>query len=118
MLAYAIGYAEHGYPVVPGITATIERVEPLLRDWPGSAELYLPAPRPGSTFRNPALAATWRRLSTSRAAARARTRSSARARVYYEGFVAEEIDRFSRAHGGLLDRRRPGARGARRSSRP
>ena len=62
VLAYAIGYAEDGYPVVPGITATIERAEPLLRDWPGSAELYLPAPKPGSTFRNPQLAATWRRL--------------------------------------------------------
>ena len=36
--------------------------EPLLREWPGSAELYLPAPRPGTTFRNPQLAATWRRL--------------------------------------------------------
>ena len=31
VLAYAIGYAEHGYPVVEGITATIERAEPLLR---------------------------------------------------------------------------------------
>ena len=31
----AIGYAEGGYPVVPGITETIERVEPLLREWPG-----------------------------------------------------------------------------------
>ena len=62
VLAYAIGYAEHGYPVVAGITATIEAVEPLLRGWPGSAELYLPAPRPGSIFRNPQLAATWRRL--------------------------------------------------------
>src|SRR5437899_12846890 len=28
VLAYAIGYAERGYPVVAGITATIERVEP------------------------------------------------------------------------------------------
>jgi len=44
---YAIGYAERGYPVVPCITATIERTEPLFRQWPASAELYLPAPRPG-----------------------------------------------------------------------
>jgi gamma-glutamyltranspeptidase/glutathione hydrolase len=64
----------------------------LLREWPGSAELYLPAPRPGSTFRNPALAATWRRLLAEPDPRRA----------YYEGFVAEEIDRFSREHGGLL----------------
>ena len=97
MLAYAIGYAEHGYPVVPGITATIERAEPLLREWPGSAELYLPAPRPGASFRNPALAETWRRL-----LAESRRRDRGARRVYYEGFVAEEIEGFSRAHGGLL----------------
>jgi gamma-glutamyltranspeptidase / glutathione hydrolase len=102
VLAFAIGYAEHGYPVIPGITATIERVEPLLRDWPGSAELYLPAPRPGSTFRNPELAATWRRLlAESRGGPREQEIEEAR-RAYYEGFVAEEIDRFSRANDGLI----------------
>src|SRR5215210_7566323 len=34
VLEFAIGYAEHGYPVVPGMSATIQRVEPLLREWP------------------------------------------------------------------------------------
>ena len=97
VLEYAIGYAEHGYPVVGGITTTIERTEELLREWPGSAELYLPAPRPGTTFRNPQLAATWKRL----LAESGGTVEGAR-RAYYEGFVAEEIDRFSREHGGLL----------------
>ena len=53
VLAFAIGYAEHGFPVVPGFTATIEHAEPLLRDWPGSAALYLPAPRPRSTLPQP-----------------------------------------------------------------
>ena len=33
VLEFAIGYAERGYPVVAGITLTIERVEPLLREW-------------------------------------------------------------------------------------
>jgi gamma-glutamyltranspeptidase/glutathione hydrolase len=97
VLEYAIGYAEHGYPVVAGITATIERTEGLLREWPGSAELYLPAPRPGTTFRNPQLAATWKRV----LAESGGTVDGAR-RAYYEGFVAEEIDRFSQEHGGLL----------------
>src|SRR2546425_4600171 len=32
VLAYASGYAEDGYPVVPGLTATVERVESLLRE--------------------------------------------------------------------------------------
>ncbi len=102
VLEFAIGYAERGYPVVAGITMTIERTEDLLRGWPGSAELYLPAPRPGSTFRNPALAATWRRLlDESRGGSREDEIERAR-QAYYEGFVAEEIDRFSREHGGLL----------------
>ncbi|MGN6797169.1 MAG: gamma-glutamyltransferase family protein [Gaiellaceae bacterium] len=97
VLEYAIGYAERGYPVIPGITATIERTEPLLAQWPASAELYLPAPQPGSTFRNQQLAATWRRL----LAESGGTIEDAR-RVYYEGFVADEIDRFSQANGGVL----------------
>ncbi|HEY2777392.1 MAG TPA: gamma-glutamyltransferase family protein [Gaiellaceae bacterium] len=97
VLEYAIGYAEHGYPVIPGITMTIERTEPLLAQWPGSAELYLPAPRPGSIFRNPQLAATWRRV----LAEAGGTVDGAR-RVYYEGFVAAEIDRFSRENDGVL----------------
>src|SRR4051794_60257 len=97
VLEFAIGYAEHGYPVISGITATIERTEPLLREWRGSAEVYLPAPRPGSTFRNQQLATTWRRLLSESGG----TVEGAR-RVYYEGFVADEIDRFSREHDGLL----------------
>ena len=102
VLAFAIGYAEHGYPVVAGITAVVESVEPLLREWPGSADLYLPAPRPGTTFRNPQLAATWTRL-LDEARGGSREEEIERARsVFYEGFVAEEIDRFSREGGGLL----------------
>ncbi|HVV58577.1 MAG TPA: gamma-glutamyltransferase, partial [Gaiellaceae bacterium] len=102
VLAYAIGYAEDGYPVIPGISATIARVEDLLRSWPASAALYLPAPEPGATFRNRALAATYRRiLDEARGGSREEEIERAR-RVFYEGFVAEEIDRFSRAEGGLL----------------
>jgi gamma-glutamyltranspeptidase/glutathione hydrolase len=103
VLAFAIGYAEHGYPVVAGITSTIERVEPLLREWHASAALYLPAPQPGTTFRNPQLAATWKRL-LDEARGGSREEEIERAQqVFYDGFVAEEIDRFSRENGGLLD---------------
>ena len=45
-----------------GSRSTIRAAEPLLRGWPGSAELYLPPPETGSLFRNPALAATYRRI--------------------------------------------------------
>ena len=91
MLAYAIGYAEHGYPVVDGDHGRRSSAPSrCCASGPASAELYLPAPQPGSTFRNPQLAATWRRLLDESGG----TVEGAR-RVYYEGFVAEEIDRFS-----------------------
>jgi gamma-glutamyltranspeptidase/glutathione hydrolase len=102
VLAFPIGYAEEGFPVVAGIRATIDRTEELLRSWPGSAELYLPAPAVGSLFRNAALASTYRRiLDESRGGSREDEIERAR-RAYYEGFVAEEIDRFVAAEGGLL----------------
>ena len=99
---YAIGYAERGYPVVPAITAVVETAAPLLRDWPSSAALYLPAPRPGTLFSNPALAATYRRI-VDESAGGAREAEIDRARdLFLRGFVAEAIDRFSAEHGGLL----------------
>ena len=102
VLEFAIGYADSGYPVVPGISRTIVAVEELLRGWPGSAALYLPVPEPGSLFRNPALAATYRRLvEESRGGSREQELERARS-LFYDGFVAETIDRFSAANGGLL----------------
>jgi gamma-glutamyltranspeptidase/glutathione hydrolase len=98
VLEPAIGYAEHGYPVVPGITGTIAGVEQLFRDeWPSSAELYLPAPQPGSLFRNRELAATYRRVLAESGGEIDRARG-----VFYRGFVAEALDAFSCANDGLL----------------
>jgi gamma-glutamyltranspeptidase/glutathione hydrolase len=102
VLEPAIGYAEHGFPPHPRIRATIEQARPLLETWPGSRELYLPPPPAGALFRNPALAATYRRiLDESRGGTREHELERAR-RAWYEGFVAEEIDRFCAAEGGLL----------------
>ena len=102
VLEYAIGYAEHGYPLVERIAATIEGNRKLLESWPGSAELYLPAPTRGALFRNPALAATYRRIvDESRGGSRDEEIERAR-KAFYEGFVAEEIVRFCEAEGGLL----------------
>jgi len=102
VLELAIGDAEQGYPVVPGIPFTIRAAEPLLRGWLDSAALYLPPPEPGSLFRNPALAATYRRL-VDESRGGSREEEIERARVlFYEGFVAEAIDRFSAGNGGLL----------------
>ena len=102
VLEQAIGYAEQGYPVIPGITATIERTEPLLRTWPSSAELYLPAPRPGTLFCNPALAATYRRILEEAGTGSREARIERARNAFYRGFVADEIDRFSTANGGLV----------------
>jgi gamma-glutamyltranspeptidase/glutathione hydrolase len=66
VLGPAIGYAENGYPLVPGIRAGIAAVEALLREeWTSSAEVYLPGgelPRSGELFANRDLAATYCRL--------------------------------------------------------
>jgi gamma-glutamyltranspeptidase/glutathione hydrolase len=100
--AFAIAYAADGYPVVPRITETILSVETLLREWPESAALYLPAPEPGRLFRNRDLAATYRRLVE---AARGGSREAEieRARdIWYRGFVADACHQTSERYDGLL----------------
>ena len=97
VMGYAIGYAEHGYPLVPAISWGIASVADMFREhWPSSAEVYLPggnAPAPGSLFANPALAATFRGvLDAAEAASGDRDEQIDAARhVFYEGFVAEAI---------------------------
>ena len=82
VLELAIGYAEHGFPLVRGIRVTIDRTEELLATWPGSRDLYLPAPEVGALFRNPALAATYRRIvEESRGGSREEEIERARARL-------------------------------------
>jgi gamma-glutamyltranspeptidase/glutathione hydrolase len=98
----AIGYAANGYPLVERIVATIGTVETLFREhWPSSAAVYLPGgkkPRPGSLFRNPAMAETYARiLREAEAGGGGREAEIERARkVWSQGFIAEAIDRFCR----------------------
>ncbi len=102
VLEFAIGYAEHGYPLHERVRATIELHEELIRDWPGTRDLYLPPPAAGALFRNPALAATYRRI-VEETRGGSREEEIERAQLaFYEGFVADEIDRFSKAEGGFL----------------
>ncbi len=102
VLELAIGYAEHGFPLVQGIRTTIERTQSLLATWPASRDLYLPAPEVGALFRNPVLAATYRRIVEESAGGSREDEIDRARRAFYEGFVAEEIDRFVAAEGGLL----------------
>jgi gamma-glutamyltranspeptidase/glutathione hydrolase len=102
VLAPALGFARSGYPVVPMISAAIERVRELFEtEWRASAAVYLPGgdvPAPGSLFRNPALADTYERLLQEAESARGDREAQIEAarRAFYRGFVAEAIDRFCR----------------------
>ncbi|MGW2684021.1 gamma-glutamyltransferase family protein [Streptomyces sp. NPDC001414] len=98
ILAYAVGYAEHGHPPVENVGATVASVRRLFEtEWTSSAELYLPGgrpPRPGQLLRNPALAATWRRLLAETAGAGDReARIDAAREVRRTGFIAEALVR-------------------------
>jgi len=102
VLAFAIEYADNGFPVVGGLHLSIERQADLLAGWPASRDLYLPVPEVGTQFRNPVLAATYRRI-VEESAGGSRDAQIERAReLFYEGFVADEIHRFCAAEGGLL----------------
>ncbi|MFL5992834.1 MAG: gamma-glutamyltransferase family protein, partial [Streptomyces sp.] len=101
VLKYAIGYAEDGHPPVENVGATVESVRELFEtEWTSSAEVYLPggkAPRPGELFRNPALAATWKRLVEEVAGAGDRAAQIDAAReVWRNGFIAEALVRQAR----------------------
>ncbi|RAG81604.1 gamma-glutamyltransferase family protein [Streptacidiphilus pinicola] len=97
VLRYAIHYAKSGHPAVERIGATVESVRELFeREWTSSAELYLPggrAPRGGELLRNPALAATWRRVIAEAEAVGTDRESQIEAarRVWRSGFVAEAL---------------------------
>ncbi|MEE1830760.1 gamma-glutamyltransferase family protein [Streptomyces sp. SP17KL33] len=98
VLKYAIGYAEDGHAPVENVGATVESVRDLFeKEWLSSAEVYLPdgrAPRPGELLRNPALAATWRRLLAEVEGAGGReARIEAARAVWRSGFVAEALVR-------------------------
>ncbi len=60
VLAYAIGYARDGHPLLAQASATIARVARLFTDhWPSSAALWMPegeVPEAGTMVRNPAYA--------------------------------------------------------------
>src|SRR4051794_34572104 len=115
VLAPAVHYARHGYPVLPSIARTIGLVEQLFTEhWRSSAAVYLAdgVPAPGSRLSNPVLADTYQRIADVAAGADSRDAGIAAAReAFYRGFVAEAIDAFVQlpamdtsgtAHAGVL----------------
>jgi gamma-glutamyltranspeptidase/glutathione hydrolase len=85
VMAYAIGYARDGFPVMPGIATAIGSLA-----WPTSIELWGPAPPVGSRLRNPVLADTYERLSRSAGATR-EARIDAARDAFYRGWIAEAL---------------------------
>jgi gamma-glutamyltranspeptidase / glutathione hydrolase len=101
VMSYAIDYAAGGFPLVPRIVETIQSVQELFEDeWVTSAELYLAhgLPEAFSMFRNPELAATFRRLVSEAEAAGSDREKQIEVvrRIWAEGFIAETIDAFCR----------------------
>ena len=116
VLAYAIGYAQNGVPLVPRIPATIESVRPLFEtEWNTSAAVFLPGgktPAVSALFRNEGIAATYTRICREAVGDTREARIEAARRAWYQGFVAEAVGKFfaaepvldasGRRHRGLL----------------
>jgi gamma-glutamyltranspeptidase / glutathione hydrolase len=100
VMRFPIHYAERGFPMLPRIAETIAQVSALFAaEWPSSAELWLDggrAPRPGGMWRNPALAATYRRIVSEAEAAGGDREAVVQAGrdAFLRGFVAEAIAEF------------------------
>ncbi|MDM3871969.1 gamma-glutamyltransferase [Porticoccus sp. W117] len=94
ILSPAIEYAEQGFPVSELIAHYWQLSVPRLQDQPGAFKRTFTldgrAPVTGELFRNPDLASTYRLLAEQGRDA------------FYQGEIAERIDRFMRHHGGYL----------------
>ena len=97
LLAASIKTAEEGFPVTEVIAGEWAGAAARLREWPDSANTLLldgkRAPRFGEVFRNPRLAATYRRLAAEGVDA------------FYRGDIARSIVAFSESHGGYFSLR-------------
>ena len=97
LLASSIDAADNGFPITEVIAGYWVGAESNLRRWPDSAKTFLRdgqrAPRFGELFRNPRLAATYRKIADGGAAA------------FYTGEIAREIVAFSEKNGGYFSLR-------------
>jgi gamma-glutamyltranspeptidase/glutathione hydrolase len=85
VMAYAIGYARDGFPVLAGIANAIASLT-----WPESIAVWGAMPAVGSRLRSPVLADTYERLSRSSGPTR-EARIDAARDAFYRGWVAEAI---------------------------
>ncbi|WP_409291969.1 gamma-glutamyltransferase family protein [Peribacillus sp. SCS-37] len=99
VLEPAIDYAENGYPVSPVLAKYWRRAAAAFkqalkgREFESWFETFLPegkAPAPGDIWKSPAHAETLREI------------AETRAESLYSGKLADQIDAFSREHGGFI----------------
>ncbi len=118
VLAPAIDYARNGFPLVRRAVQAVHAVDDFFRrEWPSSADVWLPngrPPKPDRLYTTPAIANTYDRIcGEARSAGRDRVAQIEAARnAFYRGFVADAIGRFyasnelmdtsGRPHFGLL----------------
>ncbi|MCC3266805.1 gamma-glutamyltransferase family protein [Arthrobacter sp. zg-Y786] len=104
VLAFAVGYARHGHPVLGRVGTTIASVAELFREhWPTSAAHWIPEgriPADGDIIRNEAYAVVLDRLAAAGSSAGTREeRIEAARREWREGFVARAaVDFLSVPH--------------------
>ena len=110
VLASAIDYADHGYPIDVSLATAIARSKNKLAEFPTTAKVFLPggrAPQPGELFRNPDLASTLRKAVEAEQAALKNKKSRAEAIQaafdrFYKGDIAQEFGRFFKeSHGAM-----------------
>jgi gamma-glutamyltranspeptidase/glutathione hydrolase len=93
LLQPAIRYAREGFPVTEVIAEGWAANARLLKQYPNFADTYMPggrAPRKGEVFRNPLLADTLARIAEGGRDA------------FYQGDIAQRIEKYMRANGGYL----------------
>ncbi len=114
VLAPAIQMAEEGYAMEAQLANTIQSNAKQLKEWKYSPAVFLPhlgeareAPEAGEIFRQPDLAATFRKLVEAEAQALRQRKSRKEAiyaayRRFYMGDIADEMVRAVQEQGGLL----------------
>jgi gamma-glutamyltranspeptidase/glutathione hydrolase len=115
VLAFAIGYAWDGHPLLAAVARTLAGVRGLFEQhWPTSAAHWMPGgrmPEAGDVVTNEPYAQTLERLVAAGAGAATREgRISAAAAAWSSGFVADAIGRFAAVphHQPGIDREAPG----------
>ncbi len=93
LLAQTVRYAREGFPVSEVIANAWQFSVPVLQEWAGFKETFMPngrAPKKGEVFKNSNLASTLEKI------------ANGGRDVFYKGEIAKTIDAFMKRNGGFL----------------